>query len=116
MKNKISSLIGLLAGMLNGLLGSSGGMIIVPMLSRLGLEKDKAHATSVCIVLPLCIFSSCIYFFSGRISVMDVSPYLLWGLIGALIGSYLLTRIHPVFLKRVFGIVVLWGSYRMIFK
>lgn len=116
MNKKISSISGFLAGILNGLLGAGGGMIIVPMLSRAGLEQNKAHATSVCIILPICIFSVCVYFFSGRISISETAPYLVWGLIGAILGSYFLTKINPILLKRIFGIILIWGAYRMIFK
>ena len=116
MNKKISSLGGFLAGILNGLLGAGGGMIIVPMLSKAGLEQNKAHATSVCIILPVCIFSAGVYLFSGRLKLLDATPYLIWGLIGSIIGSYILTKINPILLKRIFGIILIWGAYRMIFK
>ena len=107
MNKKISSISGFLAGVLNGLLGAGGGMIIVPMLSRAGLEQSKAHATSVCIILPICIFSACVYLFSGRLTISDAAPYLIWGLIGAILGSYFLTKINPVLLKKLFGLILI---------
>lgn len=116
MNKKISSISGFLAGIINGLLGAGGGMIIVPMLSRAGLEQNKAHATSVCVILPICIFSTCVYLFSGRISLSETVPYIVWGLIGSIMGSYFLTKINPMLLKRIFGIILIWGAYRMIFR
>lgn len=116
MNKKISSISGFLAGILNGLLGAGGGMVIVPMLSRAGLEQNKAHATSVCIILPICIFSACVYLFSGKLTFSDAAPYLIWGLIGAILGSYFLTKINPILLKKIFGLILIWGAYRMIFR
>ena len=75
----LSALGGLAAGIINGLLGAGGGMVVVPMLQRAGLEPKKAHATSVCVILPVCVFSSVLYLTSGRVTLGDAAPYLLWG-------------------------------------
>ena len=48
-------LCGALAGAANGFFGGGGGMVLVPLLTRLcGLEQRRAFATSVAIILPLC--------------------------------------------------------------
>lgn len=113
-KTWIASLGGLFAGALNGLLGAGGGMIIVPVLGKTGLEPKKAHATSVCIILPICIVSSILYLTSGRVQISDATPYLLWGVLGSIIGSFLLTKINDVWLKRIFGALMIWAAVRML--
>ena len=112
----ISYIDGLLAGILNGLLGAGGGMIIVPILLKSGLKQKQAHATSVCIILPICAFSAAIYIYNGYTSIQDTIPYLLGGIPGAIIGSWILSKIKPKLLKRIFGLLMIWASYRMMFR
>ena len=40
-------------GLLNGLFGSGGGMVAVPLLAHGGLEPARAHATSMAVILPV---------------------------------------------------------------
>ena len=48
-----------LAGIANGFFGGGGGMVLVPFLTRrCGLDQRRAFATSVAVILPLCILSS----------------------------------------------------------
>ena len=45
-------------GLLNGLFGSGGGMVAVPLLEHGGLEPARAHATSIAVILPLTALSA----------------------------------------------------------
>ncbi len=53
MTKKCSALIGAAAGFLNGLFGSGGGIAAVPLLEKNGVEKKKAHAESVALIMVL---------------------------------------------------------------
>lgn len=114
MKKLFSYTGGILAGILNGLLGAGGGMILVPILLKSGIERTKAHATSVCIILPICMFSAALYLYSGRVHLEDSYPYLIWGVLGAMIGTWSLPRINQNILKKIFAVLMLWASYRML--
>lgn len=116
MKKALSAAGGFLSGAVNGLLGAGGGMIAVPMLSKAGLDTKKSHATSVAIILPICIFSSVLYLSEGRVTLGDAAPYLLWGAIGSVIGSWLLPKIKDVWLHRIFGGLMLWAAVRMLLR
>ncbi len=68
------------AGIINGFFGGGGGMLLVPLLIRWqGLKEQKAFATSVAIILPLCCLSSAIYFLRGDLVLEGALPYLLGG-------------------------------------
>ena len=75
-------LIGLLSGTVNGLLGAGGGMLIVPALKK-ETEIKKAHATTVAVIMPMCIVSSILYITSGRVTLSDALPYAPFGIIGS---------------------------------
>lgn len=115
MKKTLSYFSGFFAGIVNGFLGAGGGMIIVPMLVKSGLDRKQAHATSVCIILPICIFSAYMYISSGKVTINDALPYLIWGVLGSIIGSIILPKINQNLLRKIFGILLIWASYRMVF-
>ena len=116
MKKLLASVGGFLAGALNGLLGAGGGMIVVPMLQKSGLKAQNAHATSVSIILPICLISALFYLTSGRVAWGDAAPYLLWGAVGSLIGAWILPRVKESFLRKLFGLLMIWAAVRMLMR
>ena len=108
--------LGLVAGILNGLFGAGGGVAVVPMLENAGIEPKKAHATSISIILPLSILSGIFYLISGHISFETALPYLPLGIVGALMGGWLLQKISNDLLRRIFGIIIIISAVRIFFK
>ena len=105
---------GFIAGILNGLLGAGGGMVIVPMLERSGLEPTRAHATSIAVIVPLCILSAAFYLQGGSLKLTDALPYIPAGLIGAYAGAKLLPHIPARILRRIFGAFMLYAAYHLL--
>lgn len=104
---------GALAGLVNGLFGGGGGMVLVPLLvSRCGLTQQKAFATSVAVILPLCVLSAGIYLLRGSVDLASALPYLLGGLAGGLAGGRLFRRVDAQWLRRAFGLLILLGAWR----
>jgi uncharacterized membrane protein YfcA len=108
--------IGVLCGILNGLFGAGGGAVLVPMLKRNGIETKKAHATSVIIMLFCTMVSAIIYVVNGKTNPVLAVPYILGGLVGAILGSMLLTKITSKTLKIGFGALLIFAAVRMIIK
>lgn len=89
-----ASISGGAAGLLNGFFGGGGGLLLVPLLvSCCKLPYKKALATSVSIILPLCLLSASIYLYYGNLNIIAALPYLSGGLVGGLIGGKLFLRI-----------------------
>lgn len=107
-------LCGLLAGFLNGLLGAGGGMAVVPMLEKSGLETRRAHATSIAVIAPICVVSACFYLKGNSIRLGDVLPFLPAGLIGAFLGAKALPHIPANLLRRIFGAFMLYAAVRLL--
>ncbi len=105
--------IGFLSGIINGLLGAGGGMLVVPTL-KTQIDAQKAHATTVAVIMPMCLVSSLFYILDGRVTINDALPYAPYGIIGALIGSVLLTKLKSKHLKVIFSLFMIWAGLRMI--
>lgn len=108
--------LGLTAGILNGLFGAGGGVAVVPMLEKAEIEPKKAHATSISIILPLSFLSGIFYLFGGHIRLGQALPYVPFGLVGALLGGYLLKKISNDLLRRIFGILIIISAVRIFIK
>lgn len=110
------SLLGAAAGFLNGLFGAGGGVAVVPLLERAGVESKKAHATSIAIILPLSVFSALLYLRGVTPRWGEALRYLPMGIVGAVLGAWLLKRIDNRLLRRIFGCMILLSAVRLWFR
>lgn len=122
-KNKLKNLkhnkayyyiIGGVTGIANGLFGSGGGMLSVPLLENTGLEAKKAHASSIAITLPLSVVSTFVYSLKGHINYSLALKFIPLGLLGAIAGSWLLKKISNKILKKIFGVILIISGIRML--
>ncbi|WP_279067810.1 sulfite exporter TauE/SafE family protein [Intestinimonas butyriciproducens] len=105
-----------LAGISNGFFGGGGGMVLVPLLTaRCGLDQRRAFATSVAIILPLCVLSSVIYLFRGGLDLAVALPYLAGGLAGGFLGGRLFQKLNMDWLRRAFALLILYGGFKSLF-
>ena len=108
-------LTGLVAGFINGLFGSGGGVILVLGLTLLlKSEKKKAHATAVMAVLVYSISSILIYGFKGNVDIKSAVVAGAAGAIGGAAGAYLLKKIPVKYVSKIFGILMLVSSWRLL--
>jgi hypothetical protein len=106
---------GAFCGLLNGLFGSGGGVVAVPMLRFFGLEARKSHATSVAVIFFLSIASVIAYGIRGSLDWQTALTYIPWGIAGAVLGALLLRKIPNSLLRRIFGLIVLISAVRILF-
>ena len=105
-----------LAGIANGFFGGGGGMVLVPLLTaRCGLDQRRAFASSVAIILPLCVLSSVIYLFRGGLDLAVALPYLAGGLAGGFLGGRLFQQLNMDWLRRAFALLILYGGFKSLF-
>lgn len=113
-KNFIMLLAGLVVGALNGLLGSGGGMICVPMLKRFGLEQKKAQATAMFVILPISIASMIIYITRGGFN-FGANIFVIAGVIaGGIIGAKILNKMNNNLVGIIFALIMLVAGIRMV--
>lgn len=127
----LCALMGLGAGLLNGLLGAAGGILLVALLPRVTPpvplypparplgdlhERRDVLATALAVMLPVSAVSGMFYWLGG----IRPSPTLLLSLIlpaaaGGLLGAKLLAKIPNDLLKKIFAAVVVIAGIRMLF-
>lgn len=107
---------GFFAGLMNGLLGAGGGILTVSILKKLGLDSKKAHSTSICIILPICFMSAFIYIKNGIVSIDQTYPYIPGGILGAISGAFILSKINKTLLRKIFGIFVVWAASQLLIR
>lgn len=108
-----TGLVGAASGVVNGLFGAGGGMILVPLLTKLtDLKDSEIFPASISIILPMCLVTL------GISAIQAPLPWAeaLWYLIGSTIGGILAGRLGPkiptAWLHRILGILILWGGWR----
>lgn len=115
-KYGIKALIGLFCGFLNGMFGSGGGIVVVPLMEKiLHLSPKKSHPTTILAILLISLSSSVFYVLKGYFNLKLWFYVSIGGIIGGLIGAKVLSKIPVKWLKITFGAVILLGAYKMIF-
>ncbi len=108
-------LYGTVAGCLNGLFGAGGGVVLVPLLIKEGFERKKAHKNAVAIILPITFLSATLYILRGNVAPADALKYVPGGLIGAIVGSFLINKLPVKVIRRIFALFMIWAGWRLVF-
>lgn len=111
----ISGAAGLAVGFIGGLIGVGGGNIILPVLIALGIEPKEAIGTTSLIV----VFSSLSGFISnvevGSLDITFIAVTAAASIIGAVIGSWLMTdKLKPEIIKKILGIILIGVAIKII--
>ena len=110
-------IIGIAGGVLSGLFGVGGGIIIVPaFVFFLGMSQHEAQGTSLgLMLLPIGILAAYNYHQSGNLDIRAGLIVAVAFVIGGYFGSKLSLNIDQALLKRVFGVLMLFVSVKLIF-
>lgn len=108
--------IGVTAGILSGFVGVGGGVVIVPALMyALSMTQYEAQGTSLFVLLlPVGILAVMNYWKSGNINWQFGIIIAVTFVIGGYIGSKVALKISPNLVKLIFGLIMLYVSFRMI--
>ena len=104
-------LIGIGAGFLNGLLGAGGGIIIVMgltlLLGKTIADPRAIYATAIAVVLVLSFLSLWQYAAGGFLEAEYLYVLIAPAVLGGTLGAWLLRRLSPTLLSRIFAALVL---------
>jgi uncharacterized membrane protein YfcA len=115
---------GIFTGILAGLLGVGGGIIIVPVLfflfQSVGVSSESAMlvatATSLATIVPTSISSIRSHNQKGNVDFDLLKRWAAFILTGALVGSWLVTRVEGTMLTMLFGVIAVLSALNMLFR
>lgn len=116
MKKTVRCFSGILIGVINILVGACGGIVAVEALKRSSVDQTKSHATAIAIILPLTAISAGVYLINGNVKIENALLYIIPGLIGSAIGSFLLPKIPKKLLSKIFSCFIIYAGIRMFLK
>lgn len=111
-----NSFYGIAIGVVNGLFGAGGGMLAVPVLKKIGLTQTEAHANAIAVIVPVTLVSASMYLVFRNVEIKDAIGYIPTGVIGALLGTFCLKKISPLWLKRIFGVFMVYAGVRLLLR
>lgn len=107
--------IGALTGFCNGVFGAGGGMIAVVALDdAVKLEQRKAHATALCLILPMTAVSIAVYLLTGTGDATAGYYAVPAFFAGGILGAKLLGKLSSVWTARFFAALMLAAGISMV--
>ncbi len=104
--------LALTAGVVNGFLGTGGGIVLMLALTLVPASGDTAardrFATVIAVILPLSLVSTVTY--GENVDLSAASPYILPGIFGGVLGALLLDKLSVKLIKKLFAAMVIWAG------
>lgn len=109
------AIIGFFAGIIGGM-GMGGGTILIPALILFAsIDPKIAQSVNLLSSIPMTIFALIIHIKNKKVVFKLVIPIALFGVLGAVFGSFLANYLSSEILRKVFGVfLLLVGSYEII--
>ena len=97
-------LIGAFSGIFSGI-GMGGGTILIFLLTTFGgIEQHIAQATNLIYFIPTAISAIIVNYKNKNIDIKLAKTVSIWGIVGAVIGAIISSKIEIYKLKKLFGI------------
>jgi uncharacterized membrane protein YfcA len=114
----ISASAGVAAGVVNGFIGTGGGIILTFIFIKImGKDRTKdAFATVITAILPISFVSAVNYHMNGNLRLDETLVYIIPAVIGGFAGAFLLEKIKVDWLKIIFSALVVYAGVRMLVK
>jgi len=110
-------ILGLAGGVLSGILGIGGAVLIVPALVYLfGFDQKMAQGTTLAMLIPpVGLLGVWQYYNAGNVNFKVAGLMCIGLFVGAYFGGYLANQVSSDTLRKIFGVVLLLISLKMIF-
>lgn len=107
MNDKLEIIIGIISGLITSW-GMGGGTSLIMMLSNfVGVEQHTAQATNLMFFIPTSLCSVIINSKKRNIKYKLSFQILIFGIIGTILGSIISNKLDRIFLRKIFGILLL---------
>lgn len=107
--------LGFGAGILTGIMGVGGGVVMVPMMVLLlGVSQHLAQGISMLVIIPTVMVAILKLRNSNLFEYRTALLLAAGSIAGSLLSSNIVQLIDGMVLKRIFGVLVVYSSIRMI--
>ena len=114
----ILGIAALFGGIVNGFLGTGGGIILMLALGLMPTADDNSirdrFATVIAVILPLSVISAVTY--GDKLNFSAASSYILPGILGGIAGGLLLDKMSVKIVKKLFALMVIWAGINFLMK
>lgn len=116
-KTLLLGALALIAGGVNGFLGTGGGIILVYALGALTKNDKKDNfATTLCATVPMSLVSLISYANNGNIDTSLTKTLVFPAIIGGVVGALLTDKIKTKYLSILFALLVIYSGACMVAK
>lgn len=102
----INTIIGILSGIISGT-GMGGGTLLIYLLMKNGLSQHVAQACNLIFFIPTAIVATSVNVKNKNIDYKLAGIVIVFGILGAIIGSFISIRLDVEKLRIYFGIFLL---------
>jgi uncharacterized membrane protein YfcA len=109
--------ISLLAGGINGFLGTGAGIVLVYLLNYLNRDRDETKnnfAMTIVLVLPMSAISLFFYVRGGNVDYELIRLSIIPAVLGGILGGYLMDKINRKLLGLIFAVLVIYSGFQMV--
>lgn len=110
-------LIGFIAGIICGLFSAGGGLVLVPAcVYFLNIDEKKSRGTSIYAIMFMVVTVALLYNKDNYINWSIGIKCAIGGIIGSIIGSYLLKKVSNKYLKIFFVLFLIYSAISILVK
>lgn len=110
-------IIGVFAGYISGLAGIGGGILLVPALVYFfGFSQHQAQGTTLALMLPpIGLLATWQYYKEGYVDIKVAAIIIIGFVLGNYLGGKLAINLSDGILKKIFALLMLLVSIKMLF-
>ncbi len=110
-------ILGFVTGTFSGIFGLGGGIIVVPALIFLfGFTQHQAQGTTLAMMVPpIGLLAAWTYYKQGLVDLKIAALLCIGFFIGGLLGAKFAVGLSDPLMRKIFGVVMLLISIKMIF-
>lgn len=105
-----SILLGFVSGVCTGLGLGGGSILILLLVLILNFDQHIAQATNIICFIPSAIIAILVNIKNKNINFKLAFPIIFFGIIGSVIGASISSKLDVIYLKKLFGIFLIFIS------